>query len=145
MKKIKGSLAARFKIKDFGKLHYCLGISIQHDEEKGCLWMDQRQSLLKRYGLSQAKTATTPADINVKLVKDTGVSKPVNQVNYQSMVGSLLYASIASRPDIAQVVGAVSKFNSCPTEAHLTAVKQIFHYLKGTINLCIKYEKSADN
>ena len=110
--------------------------------------MDQRQyiqSLLKRYGLSQAKSATTPADVNVKLVKNDGVSKPVNQVNYQSMVGSLLYASIATRPDIAQAVGAVSKFNSCPTEAHLTTVKRIFRYLKGTINLCIKYERSADN
>ena len=44
-----------------------------------------------------------------------------------------------------QAVEAVSKFNSCPTEAHLTAVKQIFCYLKGTINLCIKYQKSANN
>ena len=40
----------------------------------------------------------TPADVNVKLVKNDGVSKPVNQVNYQSMVGSLLHASIAIRP-----------------------------------------------
>ena len=46
-----------------------------------------------------------------------------------------MYASIATRPDIAQAVGAVSKFNSCPTEAHLNAVKRTFHYLKGTINL----------
>ena len=148
IKKIKESLAARFKMKDLGKLHYCWGISIQHDEERGSLWMDQRQyiqSLLKRYGLSQAKTATTPADINVKLVKNDGVSKPVNPLNYQSMVGSLLYAAITTRPDIAQAVGAVSKFNSCPTEAHLTAVKRIFRYLKGTIDLCIKYERSADN
>ena len=61
------------------------------------------------------------------------------------MVGSLLYASIATRPDIAQAVEAVSKFNSCPTEAHLTAVKRIFRYLKGSINLGIKYERSADN
>ena len=148
IKKIKESLAARFKMKDLGKLHYCLGISIQHDEERGSLWMDQRQyiqSLLKRYGLSQAKTATTPADINVKLIKNDGVSKPVSPVNYQSMVGSLLHAAITTRPDIAQAVGAVSKFNSCPTEAHLTAVKRIFRYLKGTIDLCIKYERSADN
>ena len=35
MKKIKESLAACFKMKDLGKMHYCLGISIQHDEEKG--------------------------------------------------------------------------------------------------------------
>ena len=148
MRKIKESLAARFKMKDLGKLHYCLGISVEHDKERGCLWMHQKQyiqSLLKRYGLSQAKSLATPADVNVKLVKNDGVSKPVDQVNYQSMVGSLLYASIAARPDIAQAVGAVSKFNSCPTEAHLTAVKRIFRYLKGSINLGIKYERSADN
>ena len=50
-----------------------------------------------------------------------------------------------TRPDIAQVVGAVSKFNSCPIVAHLTTVKRIFRYLKETINLCIKYERSADD
>ena len=76
--------------------------------------------------MTQAKTVSTSADINFKLVKNDGVSKPVNQVNYQSMVGSLLYASIATRPDIAQAVGDVSQFNSSPTEAHLTAVNQIF-------------------
>ena len=138
MRRIKDSLATRFKMKDLGKLHYCLGITVEYDEEKKCLWMHQRQyiqSLLERYGLSQAKTSTTPADINVKLVKDDGMSKPVDPVFYQSMVGSLLYAAIATRPDISQAVGAVSKFNSCPTEAHLTAVKRIFRYLKGTINL----------
>ena len=37
IKKIKESLTARFKMKDLGKLHYCLGISIQHDEERGYL------------------------------------------------------------------------------------------------------------
>ena len=49
--------------------------------------------------------------------------------------------------DIAQAVGpgAVSKFNSSPGEAHLTAVKRIFRYLKGTINICIKYKRSTDN
>ena len=41
-------------------------------------------------------------------------------------------------------MGVVSKLNSCPTEAHLTAVKRIF-YLKGTIDICIKYERSTDN
>ena len=51
----------------------------------------------------------------------------IYQVNYNSMLGSLLmYASIATRPDIAQAVEGVSKFNTCPTEAHSTAVKQIF-------------------
>ncbi len=38
-------------------------------------------------------------------------------------------------------VGAVSKFNSRPTEAHLTSVKRILRYLRGTINLALKYHK----
>ena len=53
-------------------------------------------------------------DVNVKLVKDDGYSKPVDPVVYQSMVGSLIYAAIATRPDIAQAVGTLAKFNSSP-------------------------------
>ncbi|KAL5515273.1 hypothetical protein EMCRGX_G000418 [Ephydatia muelleri] len=148
MERIKGSLTERFKMKDLGKLHYCLGINIEYDENKRCLWMHQRpyiQSLLERYQLSEAKSSCTPADINVKLVKDDGAAKLADSVCYQSMVGSLLYAAIATRPDIAQAVGAVSKFNSCPTETHLTGVKRILRYLKGTINLGLKFEKTADS
>ena len=58
------------------------------------------------------------------------------------MVGSLLYAAMATRPDIAQAVSAVSKFNANPNVAHLTAVKRIFRYLKGTVNFALKYEQS---
>ena len=61
------------------------------------------------------------------------------------MVGSLLYAATAIRPDISHSVGAVSKFNSCPTEAHFTAVKGILCYLKGTINLGLVCKKSSDS
>lgn len=100
--------------------------------------------MLKRYGLSDANSVSTPADLSVKLVKDDGVSKAVDQINYQSMVGSLLYAAMATRPDIAQAVGAVSKFNAKPTEAHLTAVKRILRYLKGTTHLVLKYQKLED-
>ena len=128
MEKIKEDLTKRFRMKDLGKLHHCLGITVEYDEEKGCLWMHQRQyiqSLLHRFGMFEAKTSSTPADTNVKLVKNDGAPALVDPVYYQSMVGSLLYAAIATRPDIAQAVGAVSKFNSCPTETHLTAVKRI--------------------
>ena len=65
----------------------------------------------------------------------------VDPISYQPMVGSLLYAAIATRPDIAQAVGAVSKFNSCPTEAHLTAVKRILHCLNRTINLGLRRDQ----
>jgi len=88
--------------------------------------MQQRQyiqTLLERYGLSVTKPSTTSPNVNVKLITDDGVSEPVDQVNYQSVAGSLLYAATATRPGIAYAVGAVSRFNYCPPETHLNAEK----------------------
>jgi hypothetical protein len=84
-------------------------------------------------------------DLNVKLVKDDGYSKPVDIVQYHSMVGSLIYAAIATRPDIAYAVAALAKFNSSPTEAHLTTVKRVFRYFKGTAQLRLQYQETDVN
>ena len=90
--------------------------------------------------MAEANTVSTPMDPNVKLVKDDKYSKKVDPLLYQSMVGSLLHVARATRPDIAHAVGIVSKFNAEPTVAHLTAVKRIFRYLKGTLDLALHYE-----
>ena len=130
-----------------GKLRYCLEIHVEQDEQQQCLWIHQKQyilNMLEKYSLSEAKIISTPADINVKFKKDDGISKAVNSVTYQSLVGSLLYAAMPTRPDIAQAVGVVLKFCSQPTEAHLTAVKRILRYLNGTQNLAIKFQKSDE-
>ena len=144
MQAVKKSLVAQFKMKDVGKLHYCLGVSIMQDENRKCVWMHQKQSILTmldKFGLTEAKTVSTPSDLSVKLTRDDGVSKRVDQITCQSVVGSLLYAAITTRPDIAHAVEVVSKFNSQPTEAHLTTTKWL-RYLKGTVNLSLKYQKS---
>ena len=132
METIKGSLESKFKVKDMGRLHYCLGISTIKDDDNECIWLHQKQhilNMLKRYGTTEANTSTTPADVNVKLVKNDNVSKEVDPVLHQSMVGSL---AMATHPDIANAVGVVSKFNANPKEAHFTALKRILRYLKET-------------
>ena len=147
MQHTKDMFANQFKMKDLGKLRYCLGISVEQDEKNSRMWIHQKQyitSMLSRYGLSEANPVATPMDFNVTLVKDDSKSNHVDQAQYQSMVGSLLYASTATRPDIAFAVGRVSKFSSAPTTAHLTAVKRIFRYLKGTMHLGLCYEKTAN-
>ena len=97
--------------------------------------------MLDKYGMGNCNPASTPAATDLKLIKEDG-SKSVDQSQYQSMIGSLLYLAVGTRPDIAFAVGAVSKFNSCPTESHLTAVKRIFRYLKGSSQMGIKYSGS---
>jgi histone deacetylase 1/2 len=143
---LKTSLANHFKMKDMGVLHYCLGVSVTIKD--GVLQISQEQyigKIMRKYKLQDCKTVSTPMDLNVKLVKDDGYSKPVDVVQYQSMVGSLIYAAIATRPDIAYAVAALAKFNSSPTEAHLTAVKRVFRYLKGTAQLRLQYQETDVN
>ena len=82
----------------------------------------------------------TPVDLSVRLQKEDGVSR----LSYQSIVGSLLYAAITTRPYIDQAVGVVSKFCANPTQSHLTATKRILRYLKGTVYLGLSYKKCAD-
>ncbi|CAK6974377.1 Retrovirus-related Pol polyprotein from transposon TNT 1-94 [Scomber scombrus] len=138
MDELKQALKRRYKMKDMGELSYILGISVIQDRAKKCVFLRQKhyiETILQKYGMNNANPIATPADANVKLRKDDGVSKPVNP-------SSLLYAAMATRPDIAQAVSVVSKFNANPNTAHLTAVKIILRYLKGTVNLALKYEQS---
>lgn len=100
--------------------------------------------MLEKFGQTEAKRVSTPAALKVKLQKDDGFSRPVDVTSYQSIVGSLLYAVIATRSDIAQAVGVVSKFWANPTQNHLTATKRILRYLKATAYLGLSYKKSAD-
>ena len=66
-----------------------------------------------------------------------------SQLEYQSAVGSLLYLSSATRPDITFAVNNVTKFSEKPTKEHWSAVKSIFRYLKGTVNYGLQYSRDA--
>ena len=66
----------------------------------------------------------------------------MKNVPYQSAVGSLMYAMVATRPDIAFAVGNVSQFMANPGKAHWGAVKHIFRYLRGTTNDGLEFSGS---
>ncbi|GJV78311.1 hypothetical protein Tco_1509895 [Tanacetum coccineum] len=67
---------------------------------------------------------------------------PVDQTKYRSMVGALMYLT-TSRPDIVHATCYYARYQARPTEKHLTAVKQIFWYLKNTINMGLWYPKDT--
>ena len=141
MDEIKAILCDSFKMKDMGQLHYCLGISIVQNKENSTVYLHQNQyieNMLKKCNMSYSTIASTPTDINVKLCKDDGFSQPVDKVLYQSLVGSLLYAAIATRPDISYAVGVVAQFCGSPNQSHLIAAKRILRYLKG---ICFVIQK----
>ena len=58
----------------------------------------------------------------------------MSKVPYASAVGSLMYAMVCTRPDIAHAVGVVSRYMNNPGKEHWMAVKWILRYLRGTTN-----------
>ncbi|RVW67597.1 Retrovirus-related Pol polyprotein from transposon RE1 [Vitis vinifera] len=100
------------------------------------------RDLLKRFNMEETKTMKTPMSSSIKLDMDEK-GKPVNSTMYRGMIGSLLYLT-ASRLDIMYSVCLCARFQSCPKESHLSAVKRILRYLKGTMDIGLWYPK-GDN
>nr|GEU95357.1 hypothetical protein [Tanacetum cinerariifolium] len=98
-------------------------------------------NILKKFGFSTAKTASTPMKPNKVLVKDAK-AKDVDVHLYRSMIGSLMYIT-ASRPDITFVVCACARFQGTPKTSHLYVVKRIFRYLKGQHKLGLWYPRDS--
>nr|GEZ39002.1 hypothetical protein [Tanacetum cinerariifolium] len=68
--------------------------------------------------------------------------KPVDHTDYRSTIGSLMYVT-SSRPDIMFATYMCARYQANPNEHHVSAVKRIFRYLKGTINLGLWYSKDS--
>ena len=66
-------------------------------------------------------------------------------MQYQSAVGSLLYLSTRTRPDIAFAVGNVALFCSNPTKDHWIALKHVMRYLRGTCQFGLHYVKQGSS
>ena len=89
--------------------------------------------------MEDSNPVETPFDAGTKLTKAEEGEDCCDQDKYQSAVGSLLYLSTRTRPDIAYAVGNVAIFSAKPTNHHWTAVKRILRYLNGTLNLGLLY------
>ena len=105
--------------------------------------------MLERYKMSDCKPVATPMSPGSKLSTSMAPSSPediafMKTVPYLNAVGSLMYLAITTRPDISYAVGVLARFNSNPGPIHWTAVKHVFRYLKGTLDLKLEYGPSAD-
>ncbi|GJT66432.1 retrovirus-related pol polyprotein from transposon TNT 1-94 [Tanacetum coccineum] len=97
--------------------------------------------ILKKFDLHKSDPVDTPMVERTKLDEDlSGI--PVDQTQYRSMIGSLMYLT-ASRPDLVFAVCMCARYQSKPTKKHLEAVKRVFRYLQGTINMGLWYPKDT--
>jgi hypothetical protein len=86
-----------------------------------------------------------PIPIGVKLSADQcpktqEEEEDMSHVLYASAVGSLMYAMVCTRPDIAHAVGVLRRYMSKPGKEHWTTVKRVFRYLRGTTSYGLCYQ-----
>ncbi|KAL8096136.1 hypothetical protein AgCh_037185 [Apium graveolens] len=141
-KKFANLMQSRYQMSMMGELSYFLGLQVKQSEEGTFICQSKyTRNLLKKFGMQDCSSASTPMATTTKLDKDTGNS--VDITDYRGMIGSLLYLT-ASRPDIMFATCLCARFQADPREPHLTAVKRIFKYLKGTADLGLWYPRESD-
>ncbi|GJW44630.1 retrovirus-related pol polyprotein from transposon TNT 1-94 [Tanacetum coccineum] len=130
----KGTVDPHYSSREKAKTYYC---------PRGIFLNQSKYALesLKKYGMETCEPANTPMVEKSKLDEDPQ-GKAVDPTRYRGMIGTLMYLT-SSRPDLVFVVCMCARYQEKPTEKHLHAVKRIFRYLRGTINMGMWYSKDS--
>lgn len=147
IKQMKSELKKKFEMKDLGAIHFCLGIEFHQDIDKATITMSQSkytEEVLQRFAMQDSKPISTPLEANNKLKKPKNSSEEsMENFPYQSLVGSLMYLAVSTRPDISYAVSSLSQFNTSYNEEHWKAGKRVLRYLRGTVFHGLIFKKSG--
>nr|GEU48723.1 putative ribonuclease H-like domain-containing protein [Tanacetum cinerariifolium] len=132
----------KFQMSSMGELTFFLGLRVK--QKKDGIFISQDKyiaDILKKFGLTEGKSASTLIDTEKSLLKDPN-GEDVDVHTYRSMIGSLMYLT-SSRPDIMFAVCACARFQVTLKALHIHAIKRIFRYLKGKPHLGLWYPKDS--
>ncbi|CAH9110852.1 unnamed protein product [Cuscuta epithymum] len=136
-------MTSEFEMSMMGELTYFLGLQIKQTKEGTFVSQAKyAKELVKKFNLQDGRNFETPMSTSIKIDKDED-GKPSDEKVYRGMIGSLLYLT-ASRPDIMYAVCVCARYQSCPKESHLVAIKRIIRYVKSTTNLGLWYPKGSN-
>ncbi|UYV67617.1 hypothetical protein LAZ67_5001384 [Cordylochernes scorpioides] len=129
-----------------GSVNFFVGLQIKQSEDRTSIFIHQSSyidKILSKFNMADCIPASVPMDPSVILTKQDCPTpeqkEKMPKFPFREAVGSLMFASCVSRPDITYAVSQVSKFLEYPGPAHCTTVKNIFRYLKGTPHMGILF------
>nr|GEU63254.1 hypothetical protein [Tanacetum cinerariifolium] len=132
----------KFQMSSMGELTFFWGLQVKQKPDGIFISQDKYVAkILRKYGLTNRKSASTPIDTEKPLLKDPD-GEDVDVHTYISMIGSLMYLT-SSRPYIMFAVYTCAHFQVTPKVSYLHAVKRIFRYLKGKTHLGLWYPKDS--
>lgn len=141
---VKADLNAKFHMTDLGECSYYLGMSIKRNRSTRTIRLGQKayiEKILAEFDFTGLNPVRTPMDATLPTPSpEDYTADPDLRTLYARQIGSLMYAMLGTRPDIAFAVSFLSRHMSNPTEEHLKAVKRVFRYLKGTMDYELVYQ-----
>ena len=136
-----------FQVKELGPVQWLLGIAVQRDKEAGTTLIHQQKyinDMVERFGQRDAAALNLPyAGGDEKQPEEAVPCTPKETSLYRSIVGSLLYAAVATRPDVTETVSRLCRAMQAPTTVDMKKAVRCLRYLKGTADLGIQYTASS--
>ena len=134
-------LCELFSVKMKDRVDMFIGLEIVKNE-KGNLVHQSKfiENIAKKFEIDVTRSYKVPMDPGFIMAEDTS-EKLKNVKLFQSLLGSLNYVAVSSRPDIAFSVGVLSRKQNCPTENDLAAARRVLMYLNQTKEFGIQYDK----
>ncbi|CAI7880318.1 unnamed protein product [Closterium sp. NIES-54] len=147
VKEVMLKLQDKFKCKALGDVSFYLGLHIERDVEKRCMRVHQRkylEALAINFGQSEGHVAT-PFPSGFKCMKgpeEESVGEEERR-RFHSLVGSLMYAAVNTRPDVAFATGQLARVVQCPNEEQVAAGMRVAKYLGQTPTVGLQYSAAA--
>ncbi|KAK8686057.1 hypothetical protein V6N13_125084 [Hibiscus sabdariffa] len=147
LQSVKAWLSSCFSMKDLGEAAYILGVKIYRDRSRRLLGLRQStyiDKVLKKFNMETSKKGFLPMTYGISLSKEMCPStsqerERMSQIPHASVIGSIMYAMICTRPDLSYALSMTSRYKANPGEGHWVAVKNILKYLRRTKDAFLVY------
>jgi hypothetical protein len=134
-------LGWKYKVKDLGEASLVLGICIDRNRDARTITISQcayLKRVLTCYGMTECNPRSTPLPLGIELTKSQAPSTDLEyqfmkDKPYHKVLGSVMYAQIATYPDLSYAVSTLSKFSSDPGKPHWMALMHVLQYIKAHI------------
>ena len=139
--KVKTMLMSKYKLSSVGEVQHIVGMRVEKRSD-GTVWIDQQayvEQKLQEFGMSESRPMSTPETITKKIDGDKELSEEEMET-YRAIVGSLIYASTSTRPDITHAVNIATRKMKEAKHSDMVNVKRTLRYLCGTKTLGLYYK-----
>ena len=152
IKRRKGEIGKVWEIKDVGETEYFLGMRVQQDLDSGTIRLTQRpywEHVLNRFGLDNITPRNVPLPVGIVLSSnmspETDSEKwEMRDKPYRSLLGSIMWGQLATRPDLSFPVSLLACFQANPGIEHWNALLHVVGYIKNTLDYGLTYSRDFD-